>query len=101
MFGLGGIFTEVLKDVSFRIAPLEKRDAMEMAQEIKAASVLGTFRGMPAVDMELLASMLMNTGRLGLELEDVKEVDVNPLIISGNKPIAVDALVVLAEKGKA
>jgi len=100
MFGLGGIFTEVLKDVSFRIAPLEKRDAIEMAQEIKGASVLGTFRDMPPVDMDLLVSMLINAGRLGLELEAVKEVDVNPLIISGNQPVAVDALVVLQEKEK-
>ena len=97
MFGLGGIFTEVLKDVSFRIAPLEKRDALEMAQEIKGAAVLEAFRGMPPVDRELLTSMLMNTGRLGLELPAVKEVDVNPLIISGNRPIAVDALVVLED----
>jgi len=101
MFGLGGIFTEVLKDVSFRIAPLEKRDALEMTQEIKGAPVLGSFRGMPPVDMDLLVSMLINAGKLGLDLEAVKEVDVNPLIISGNKPIAVDALVVLEDKGKA
>ena len=101
MFGLGGIFTEVLKDVSFRIAPLEKRDALEMAKEIKGAAVLGAFRGMEPVDLDLLATMLINIGKLGLDLEAVKEIDVNPLIISGNKPIAVDALVVLDEKGKA
>jgi len=100
MFGLGGIFTEVLKDVSFRIAPLERRDALEMAQEIKGAPVLGAFRGMPPVDMELLVSMLINAGKLGLELEAVKEVDVNPLIIRGNKPVAVDALVVLEDQAK-
>ena len=100
MFGLGGIFTEVLKDVSFRIAPLEKRDALEMAQEIKGAPVLGAFRGMDPVDMDLLVSLLINAGKLGLDLDAVKEVDVNPLIISGNKPIAVDALVVLEDKGK-
>jgi len=92
--GLGG-FYGVLKDVSFRIAPLEKRDALEMAQEIKGAAVLGAFRGMSPVDMDLLGSMLINAGRLGLELPSVKEVDVNPLIISGSRPIAVDALVVL------
>ena len=68
-----------------------------MAQEIKGAAVLEAFRGMPPVDRELLTSMLMNTGRLGLELPAVKEVDVNPLIISGNRPIAVDALVVLED----
>jgi acetyl-CoA synthetase (ADP-forming) len=95
MFGLGGIFTEVLKDVSFRIAPLEKRDALEMAQEIKGSPILGSFRGMPPVDMDLLASMLIHAGQLGLDHEAVKEVDANPLIISGNKPIVVDALVVL------
>ncbi len=100
MFGLGGIFTEILKDVSFRIAPLERRDAVEMAGEIKSAAVLGSFRGMPPVDMDLLVSMLMNAGKLGLELDAVKEVDVNPLIVSGNRPVAVDALVVLQEPPK-
>jgi acetyl-CoA synthetase (ADP-forming) len=100
MFGLGGIFTEVLKDVSFRIAPLERRDALEMAQEIKGAPVLGAFRGMAPVDMDLLVSLLINAGQLGLQLEAVKEVDVNPLIIAGRKPVAVDALVVLEDKGK-
>jgi acetate---CoA ligase (ADP-forming) subunit beta len=100
MFGLGGIFTEVLKDVSFRIAPLEKRDALEMAGEIKSAKLLDAFRGMPPVDRDLLASMLIGMGRLGLDLEAVKEVDVNPLIVSGSRPVAVDALVVLAEPQK-
>lgn len=100
MFGLGGIFTEVLKDVSFRIAPLEKRDALEMTQEIKGAPVLGNFRGMPAVDTELLVNMLISAGKLGMDLEAVKEVDVNPLIISGSRPVAVDALVVLEEQAQ-
>ncbi len=101
MFGLGGIFTEILKDVSFRIAPLEKRDALEMATEIKSAKILGAFRGMPPVDMDLLVSMLINMGQLGLDLEGVKEVDVNPLIVSGAKPVAVDALVVLQDRKEA
>jgi len=100
MFGLGGIFTEILKDVSFRIAPLEKRDALEMAGEIKSAKILGAFRGMPPVDMDLLVSMLISMGKLGLDLEAVKEVDVNPLIVSGSRPVAVDALVVLEEPQK-
>jgi len=95
MFGLGGIFTEILKDVSFRIAPLEKRDAMEMLQEIKGHKILGEVRGMEAVDRDLLADILLNVGRIGLENDKVKEIDINPLIISGNRPVAVDALVVL------
>jgi acetate---CoA ligase (ADP-forming) subunit beta len=97
MFGLGGIFTEVLKDVTFRIAPLEKRDALEMVREIKGTAILNAFRGMEPVDLELLSSMLINIGRLGLEVEEVKEVDVNPLIVSRGRPVAVDALVVLED----
>jgi len=80
---------------------LEKRDALEMAAEIKSAKILGAFRGMPPVDMDLLATMLSNMGQLGLDLEAVKEVDVNPLIVSGAKPVAVDALVVLQDRKEA
>ena len=95
MFGLGGIFTEILKDISFRVAPLEKRDALEMMREIKGHKILEAVRGMPAADMDMLADILINVGRIGLENEAVKEIDINPVIISGNKPVAVDALVVL------
>jgi acyl-CoA synthetase (NDP forming) len=95
MFGLGGIFTEILKDVSFRLAPLEKRDAFEMMQEIKAHKILDAVRGMEAVDRELLSEMLINVGKIGMENDAVKEIDINPVIISGNRPIAVDALMVL------
>jgi acetyl-CoA synthetase (ADP-forming) len=95
MFGLGGIFTEILNDVSFRVAPLEKFDALEMMQEIKGHSILGAIRGMEAVDLEMVADTLITIGKIGMENENIKEIDINPLIISGNKPVAVDALVVL------
>jgi len=95
MFGLGGIFTEILKDVSFRLAPLEKRDALEMMQEIKAHKILDAVRGMEAVDREALSEMLIKVGKIGMENDAVKEIDINPVIISGNRPIAVDALMVL------
>ena len=95
MFGLGGIFTEILKDVSFRLAPLEKRDALEMMGEIKAHKILDAIRGMDAVDREILSEMLINVGRIGTENDTIKEIDINPVIISGSRPIAVDALVVL------
>ena len=97
MFGLGGIFTEVLEDTSFRVAPIEKRDALEMMQEIKAHKILEAIRGMKPVDKDLLADILLAIGRLGMENETVKEIDINPVIISGGKPVAVDALVVLAQ----
>jgi acetyl-CoA synthetase (ADP-forming) len=95
MFGLGGIFTEVLKDTVFRVAPLERQDALEMLQEIKASKILEEIRGMTAVDRDLLADILMTVGKIGIENERIKEIDINPLIISGGKPVAVDALVVL------
>jgi len=95
MFGLGGIFTEALDDVSFRVAPQDRTDAFEMIHEIKAYKLLGSFRGMPSVDLGILEEILVNLGRLGLEHERIQEVDVNPLIIREGLPVAVDALIVL------
>jgi len=96
MFGLGGIFTEVLNDTVFRVAPLEKHDALDMMQEIKTHKILEALRGLEAVNREILADMLITVGRIGLEHESIKEIDINPLIISKGQPVAVDALVVLA-----
>jgi len=95
MFGLGGIFTEIIKDISFRVAPLEKLDALKMMQEIKGHKILDSIRGMDAADLNILADILVALGRIGLENENIKEIDINPLILSGGKPVAVDALVVL------
>lgn len=97
MFGLGGIFTEILRDVSFRVAPIEKRDAMEMMREIKGQKILEAIRGMEAVDLEVLSRSLIALGNLGLEQDAIQEVDVNPLIVRGSQPVAVDALVVLRD----
>ena len=97
MFGLGGIFTEILKDTVFRVAPLEKQDALEMMQEIRASKILEEIRGMVPVDKDRLAEMLMTVGRIGIENDRIKEIDINPVIISGGKPVAVDALVVLQD----
>ena len=99
MFGLGGIFTEILKDISFRVAPLEKRDAEEMMQEIKGHKILGNVRGMPAADLGKLSEILIRVGEIGLENDAIKEIDINPLILSGDSPVAVDALVVLNPPG--
>lgn len=94
MFGLGGIYTEILKDVTFRVAPLEPRDAREMMDEIKSAKILGPFRGKEPVDRDVLEQALIAMGKIGLEHDEIKEIDVNPLIIHKGKPVAVDALVV-------
>jgi len=95
MFGLGGIFTEILRDVSFRVAPLEMRDALEMMGEIKGHKILDAVRGMPAADRDALAHMLINVGKIGLEHDVVKEIDINPVILHQGRPLAVDALIVL------
>jgi acyl-CoA synthetase (NDP forming) len=97
MFGLGGIFTEVLADVAFRVAPLSMSDAREMIGETKTACLLGPVRGLQAVDMEMLCSLLVTLGRIGLEIPQVEQVDLNPLIIGQGRPVAVDALVVLSD----
>jgi len=95
MFGLGGIFTEILKDISFRIAPLEKRDALDMMKDIKGHKILEAVRGMEAADLDILSDILIKIGQIGMENDRIKEIDINPVILSGSKPIAVDALVVL------
>jgi len=96
MFGLGGIFTEVLKDVSFRVAPLQRRDAVEMMREIRAQKILQEVRGLPAADMDELTRILLSMGQIGLEHEGIQEIDINPLILAGSRPVAVDALIVLS-----
>jgi acetate---CoA ligase (ADP-forming) subunit beta len=95
MFGLGGIFTEILRDVSFRLAPLELPDALDMMRDIKGHRILDAVRGMEPVDREALALILINLGRIGVENPRIKEIDINPLIIRGATPIAVDALIVV------
>ena len=96
MFGLGGILTELLRDVVFRIAPLTPRDAREMVKEIRARKIIEPFRGEPGVDMDVLAQTLVALGEIGLHYEAVLEIDINPLKIrSDGKPVSVDALVVL------
>jgi len=99
MFGLGGIFTEVLNDVSFRVAPLEEFDALEMMREIRGHKILGAVRGMEPVDMTMLAGILIAIGKIGMENGKIAEIDINPLIITGNKAVAVDALIVLENPG--
>lgn len=96
MFGLGGIFTEILRDISFRRAPLEKSDALDMMKEIKGRSILDAVRGMDAADKDQLADMLIRVGQIGLEIDHVCEIDLNPVILSGSNPIVVDALIILA-----
>ncbi len=98
MFGLGGIFTEALGDALFRPAPLSEDDAAEMIGEIRAGKLLGSFRGMPPVRVDLLARILHLLSLIPLAHPEVGEIDINPIIIGGDTPAIVDALVILGPK---
>jgi acetate---CoA ligase (ADP-forming) subunit beta len=93
MLGLGGILAEALRDVVFRVAPLTSIDATEMVEELKAAPLLGAYRGEPEIDREALARALVALGAIGLERPEIASIDVNPMIIAGRGPVAVDALI--------
>jgi succinyl-CoA synthetase beta subunit len=95
MFGLGGIFTEILEDVTFRLAPLAKKDALDMMEEIRGRRILENIRGMEAADLNQLGEILIQVGQIGIEHDIIKEIDINPVIISEGKGIAADALIVL------
>lgn len=96
LLGLGGILTEALGDVVFAAAPLDRTQARRMIHGLRASHLLTRpFRGDPAVDEDALAAALVALGDAGLERPDVRSIDVNPLIVRGAMPIAVDALVVL------
>ncbi len=95
MFGLGGIFVEALKDVSFRIAPLSRVDAQELVSEIKGYSVLTGIRGKPPVDMDTLVDVILRVSRLVTDHRDaIKELDINPLMLFANGAKVADALII-------
>ncbi|NPE09648.1 MAG: acetate--CoA ligase family protein [Asgard group archaeon] len=98
MFGLGGIFVELLKDVSFRIAPIKKEDALEMIQEIKALPMLQGFRGGPNVKLELIVDVLMKISKLTIDyMDDILEIDLNPIFAYEDKILTVDARIILTK----
>lgn len=90
MFGLGGIFVEVYRDVSFRVVPIEKRDALMMISEIKGYSILKGIRGRKPADTDAIANVLMAVSGMA-EKENIIELDINPLIVSEKGALAVDA----------
>jgi acyl-CoA synthetase (NDP forming) len=97
MFGLGGILVEVLKDVSFRIVPLSRRDATEMLREIKGYPLLEGYRGREAVDISYLEELLLKVSSFVEQTPEIRELDLNPIFAYGDGAIAVDARVILEE----
>jgi len=99
MAGIGGIYTEVFKDVSFRVLPITKEDAISMIDDLKGSKILKGFRGMPPVNMDMLATALVNIGRFGTEMAPYYEsIDFNPVIFYENDYVVVDAKILLREK---
>lgn len=96
MFGLGGVMTEALDDIVFRVAPLDAQDAQAMIEGIHAKGLLGPFRGEAAVQHDVLVQTLVALGEIGCQYPAVREIDINPLKVTPQgKPVAVDALIVI------
>ncbi|UCD71654.1 MAG: acetate--CoA ligase family protein, partial [Syntrophobacterales bacterium] len=99
-FGLGGMFVELLKDVTFRLAPIDEETATEMLSDIKGASMLDGYRGRPAAKKGELAKVIARLSELAIAFnKDVEELDINPLVVKGDRVVAVDALITLKENG--
>jgi acetyl-CoA synthetase (ADP-forming) len=95
MFGLGGIFVELLKDVNFRIAPITDNDAKEMITQLKAYPLLKGFRNTPPADIDALANILVATSRLVMDNPEIKELDLNPVLAYQSGAKTVDARIIL------
>ena len=94
MFGLGGIFVEALRDVSFRVAPLTRLDAEAMIDEIRGRRVLEGLRGQPPVDRDALVDAILKVSDLASACrEEIEELDINPLVVFPQGARAVDALI--------
>jgi len=96
MFGLGGIFVEIYKDVSFRIAPLEEYDAIDMIHEIKGSKILKGFRNTESLDITSVAQTILKVSNIMVSIEEIKEIDLNPVLVYPKGVKAVDARIILS-----
>ncbi|MCX8188171.1 MAG: acetate--CoA ligase family protein [Nitrososphaeria archaeon] len=95
MFGLGGIFVELMKDVVFRIAPVTKEEALEMIKKIKGYPLLSGFRGSKPLDINSIAELISTVSRIGVEIPEIDQMDLNPIIVYETGFLIVDARVIL------
>jgi acetyl-CoA synthetase (ADP-forming) len=95
MFGLGGIFTEIYQDVAFRLAPITKKEALKLIKEIKAYSVLKGVRAQKPVNIEELRNLLVKISQLISKEKEIREIDLNPVIINEKEAIIVDVKVIM------
>ena len=97
MFGLGGIFAELEKDVAFVLAPLSQAEATALIRRIRSRKLLEGFRGMPPLKESLMADILVRLGNLGASCDQIEQIDINPLTVSSDVPTAVDGTVIVSE----
>jgi len=98
MFGLGGIFVEVFKDVSFRLAPITKKETQEMIKEIKGYKILKGYRGKKAINLKQIENILFNLSKLITKNHQIQEVDLNPVIVNEKQAQVVDVKIIVSNK---
>ncbi len=99
MLGVGGILAEAIRDVVFRLVPIDEVDAGEMIDDLATQRLLEEFRGEPAVDRQALIDALVGLARVGEQEAGIRAIDLNPMILVDGRPIAVDALLEVDEEG--
>jgi len=95
MFGLGGIFIEIIKDVSLRVAPIDKEEAEKMIKELKGFKILDGARGNPKANINSLVNMLVNISNLALKEDQIKSIDFNPVIVNNSKALVADFRIIV------
>lgn len=95
MFGLGGIFVELLKDVTFKVAPITREDAQEMVTKVKAYPLLKGYRNTPPTDIDAIVNILLSTSKLVMDHPEIKELDLNPILVYEKGAKTVDARIIL------
>ncbi len=97
VFGIGGVFVEILKDISMRIAPLTKKDCYEMLDEIKGKRLLEGYRKTSAVNKEGIVELMLNFSKLCMQEKEISEIDFNPVIANEKKVFVADARIILRD----
>jgi acetyl-CoA synthetase (ADP-forming) len=99
MFGIGGVTVELLKDVCFRLAPVTKEECLDMIKEIRAYPLLTGYRGSEPCDVDAITDVIVKVGNIMSEMNEINEMEINPLIVYPEGSMAVDARIVLIGKG--
>ena len=98
MFGSGGIYIEIFRDVSFRLAPVDRQEALDLIRETKVYRLLQGFRGLPKVDIYKVVNLIIKVSNLIWDNKNISELDINPLIVGDDFEYAVDVRIVLEEE---